>query len=199
MIVVVFLAYFLLDFFFEKKLVGENKIFPDWIMFWDSKILLLVNRELASPFLDIVFAGLTHIGLTYFWLALAIFLWFKKMREEAVLLTLTIVLSSLIVLPAKFFLPRARPFLLLDLRTLWFEGGYSFPSGHAKNSFASAKILGNKKKKLKIFLYILAVAVSFSRIYLGFHWPTDVLAGALVGWFSSSLILCFRRKIMSVF
>lgn len=165
----------------------------------DSKILLFINRELTSPFLDIFFAGLTHIGLAYFWFALAILLWFKKMREEAVLLTLTIVLSSLIALPTKFFLPRGRPFFLLDIKTLWFEGGYSFPSGHAKNSFASAKILGNRKKKLKTFLYILAATISFSRVYLGFHWPTDVLAGALIGWFSSSLILCFRKKVVNVF
>ena len=181
LIVVVFLAYLFSDLFFGEKLTGGSEVFPWWVMVWDSKITLLINRGLASQPLDIFFSLVTRLGLTYFWLFLAMVLWFRRMRLEAFLLTLTIVLSSLIVLPARIFIPRGRPFTLLDVRTLWLEGGYSFPSGHTKNVFASAKILGNNKnRKIKLFLYLLAFLVGLSRIYLGLHWLTGVLVGALV-------------------
>ena len=59
---------------------------------------------------------------------------------------------------------------------------FSFPSGHAGSSFASAFVLYRKlPKKYGIWAIILAALISFSRLYVGVHYPTDVLAGILVG------------------
>jgi len=57
----------------------------------------------------------------------------------------------------------------------------SFPSGHAATSFAAATILSFAYPRLAPFLYLLAAAVAFSRVYVGVHYPLDVLGGAALG------------------
>jgi undecaprenyl-diphosphatase len=58
---------------------------------------------------------------------------------------------------------------------------YSFPSGHAMVSFACATVLALAVPRLRWQLYALATLISFSRVYVGVHYPLDVLAGAVLG------------------
>ena len=60
---------------------------------------------------------------------------------------------------------------------------YSFPSGHATIAFASAYILSMQRKKSAWIFYLLAILVAVSRVYLGRHYPSDVLYGAAIGYF----------------
>ena len=58
---------------------------------------------------------------------------------------------------------------------------YSFPSGHATVSFACATVLALAVPRLRVPLFVLAALISFSRVYVGVHYPFDVLAGAVLG------------------
>ena len=58
---------------------------------------------------------------------------------------------------------------------------YSFPSGHATVSFACATVLALAVPRLRVPLFVLAALISFSRVYVGVHYPLDVLAGAVLG------------------
>jgi undecaprenyl-diphosphatase len=57
----------------------------------------------------------------------------------------------------------------------------AFPSGHAATSFAGATVLSFAFPKLAPYLYVLAAAVAFSRVYVGVHYPLDIVGGALLG------------------
>jgi undecaprenyl-diphosphatase len=57
----------------------------------------------------------------------------------------------------------------------------AFPSGHAATSFAGATILSYAFPKLASFFYVLAAAVAFSRVYVGVHYPLDIIGGAILG------------------
>ena len=60
-------------------------------------------------------------------------------------------------------------------------GGSSFPSGHTATSFACATVLSFFVPRAAPFFYLLALAIGFSRIYVGVHWPLDVLGGIVLG------------------
>ncbi len=77
-----------------------------------------------------------------------------------------------------------------------FYHSFSFPSGHATIAFAAAFILGREDKRLKRFYYLLAFLIAFSRIYLGKHYPSDVLAGGTLGLFIGYCSFKFVTKVM---
>jgi undecaprenyl-diphosphatase len=76
--------------------------------------------------------------------------------------------------PRHLVLPQAEPFLS-------FTVGSGMPSGHATTAFAGAVILAFLLRRAAPYLIALAGVMAFSRIYVGLHWPSDVVAGALLG------------------
>lgn len=156
---------------------------------FDSSILLAL-KNIHTPLLDRIMFGFTCLGepnlLLAMCLTLGILLLAQKHRSEA----LTIALAAggavgLNILLKKLF-ARDRPLLwerVVDVRF------YSFPSGHAMISMVIYGLLGYflgaRFPKQKWWIYSLTVlliaAIGFSRLYLGVHWPTDVIAGYTAG------------------
>ncbi len=174
-------------------------LFPLWLRNWDLVSFVMVNERLSWPSLDLVMVAITHVGSTVFMLFVSVLLWVAKRRRESLLLAVGIVIGGLILLPVKVVFPRARPSLAVQgARALDIEGGGSFPSGHAKNGFTTAVILGSKWKSLKVPLYILAFLIAISRVYVGVHWPFDVIVGSAVGWVIGKLTMRYETQITAI-
>jgi undecaprenyl-diphosphatase len=70
----------------------------------------------------------------------------------------------------------------------------AFPSGHASTAFASATVIAWASRRLAVPAYVLAAAIAWSRVYVGVHWPFDVIAGALLGTAIALLLLSITRS-----
>jgi undecaprenyl-diphosphatase len=125
------------------------------------------------------YAGLAWIVLAPFVAYLA-----KRNAVFATAFTATCVWSAdLIALGLKAATGRPRPFETLPQADPLIGAtiGQSMPSGHAATSFAGAVVLTYLLPRSAPYLFLLATAIAFSRIYVGVHYPSDVLAGAALG------------------
>lgn len=96
----------------------------------------------------------------------------------------------------RYFYDRPRPFEVLEgaRQIIEHSTGGSFPSGHAAFFFALATGVFFYKKWWGVLFYALALAISFSRVLAGIHWPTDILGGAVAGVISAWLVDFFIKK-----
>jgi undecaprenyl-diphosphatase len=102
------------------------------------------------------------------------------LREAIVPLLLTSTMVELVIKP---YFKRRRPFITIIQAIVIGKkpGSWSFPSGHAAGAFAGAWLLNRKFPRFSLLRYITAGLVGFSRIYLGDHYPGDVMSGSLAG------------------
>ncbi|MBO4653159.1 MAG: phosphatase PAP2 family protein [Lachnospiraceae bacterium] len=153
----------------------------------DADILLYIQDHIRSGFLDKIFPNITFLGdAGIFWIALtAVLLCFKKTRRAAVCSMIALVGSLLLNnILLKPLVNRVRPYEVIDGLVLIGKKATdgSFPSGHTAASIASAVAMCRYlKKRWSVPLIVLALMISFSRLYIGIHYPTDVLAGLLDG------------------
>ena len=172
--------------------------------------------SIMNPVLDGIMTFITHLGDTpgIIWCILGVCLLIpKKTRKLGILLFAGLAVSSVINnLCLKEIIERTRPYNLDP--TVWANAGYtynwpgliekssswSFPSGHTSTSIgaAFALLLGCKKKELGIGIpaFVLSLLVGFSRIYVHVHYPTDVIAGALIGLLSGVIVYFLFTKLI---
>ena len=115
----------------------------------------------------------------------------KDLKQKAVYTAATILLNTATTTLLKNVVKRERPYnVYTGIFPDKLESDYSFPSGHTSSAFATATSLAITTKKWYVALpaYAWSAGVGYSRIYLGQHYPSDVLMGALVG--TSSALIC---------
>jgi undecaprenyl-diphosphatase len=174
-------------------------VFPPSIAQWDASLLLAINPGLLSPIPNAFFGLITHWGSTLAIVVFCVVLYWAGYRKEAVLILTTVVIGTIIVAPLKLVVMRPRPYSTLSgVVPLDYESGPSFPSGHAERIFALAAVFPTRKSMKVLLLYLLAIAVAFSRIYVGVHYPLDVLVGILIGLVVGKITLRLQARILGL-
>lgn len=161
----------------------------DSLLALDLSLFQFIHTLYRSSFLDGITLLLSGVG-TYgiIWIIASFWFYVKEEMEDDHWFFLPIVLalgSSLLLveLILKPLISRIRPSDALGLlvgETAAY--GHSFPSGHATLAFAGATVLAAWEPKLSIVYYILAILIAWARIYLGVHYPFDIIAGAILGY-----------------
>jgi membrane-associated phospholipid phosphatase len=160
----------------------------DWLQAADVALFRFVNQTLGNPVLDVVMPFLS--GNPFFAPALAVLgvglLWKGGARGRLCVLMLVLVVAlgdGLVVNTLKHALGRPRPFLTLpDVHLLVGQGSSgSLPSSHAASWFAASLIVFAYYRRSAWFMLPLASLVALSRVYVGVHYPSDIVAGAIIG------------------
>lgn len=157
----------------------------------DGNILLWIQEYIRQDWMEGFWKGITMLGDSgWFWIALSLLLMVPRQTRWIGITSLAaIVIGALITnVTLKNLVARTRPYEVVEGLALLIEKqrDYSFPSGHTCASFAAAGVYWRMlPKKFGIPLVILAAMIAFSRLYVGVHYPTDVLAGLLIGLFAA--------------
>lgn len=167
------------------------KFYPEVLQPFDTKIQSAIRGDLPLP-LTTFFKAITVIGNTGTQIVIAITavlsLFLKKWYAEALYVMANSIFVAICILSLKYIYQRPRP----SISHLVHASGYSFPSGHSMGTFLiigsflvicfqrlNSKVI---KWTVAIFLGLLIVCIGLSRIYLGVHYPTDVIAGFVLAY-----------------
>ena len=153
----------------------------------EAKILLWIQEHLRAAWLTPIVKGITYLGEVgwFFILLTLVLLCVKKTRklgwQAGAALLINLLFCNLTLKP---LIHRIRPYEVIEGLTILIgaQSDFSFPSGHASAAFAFATVmLLRAPKRYSVPTAILAVLICFSRLYVGVHYPTDVLFGAAIG------------------
>lgn len=166
----------------------------------DIAIFYFINQRISNGFFDILMPLITDFGLWPYLVMLTALFCIHLRRKGIypfVLTQVSIFSSRWVCRFLKVFFGRQRPFAILEnTHVLEMEHyTFSFPSGHTTVAFAFATVLAVKIPRVRIPVLVIAVLIGFSRIYVGTHYPSDVVAGMFLGCSVSAIILFIEKKI----
>ncbi len=188
----------------------------------DINLFYLINRGCQNSFFDLVMPVMSD--MKYFYIPLGL-LWVfmvakKNLKSRTIAVTILLLIAVSDFVNSKVIKPvigRPKPYYTITnihyyKDKIWTitsktekavkSINYAFPSSHATNTFAAAFFLSYYYPKFISFFYLIAILVGYSRIYLGVHYPFDVIAGGIEGtlfglmfvWISNKIIVFFEKK-----
>lgn len=168
----------------------------------DTSILYFFNKSISNLVFDKFFVFITNVKN---WYLVYIIFWFlmiikgdKKTRTVAVAMLFLIAASDQFSSQLlKHLFSRVRPcHTFNDLNLLMgCKNSFSFPSSHAVNNFAAAFFLSSFFPMYKKTFYLIAILIAISRVYVGLHYPSDIIAGAVFGILLGYLFYILTTKI----
>lgn len=154
----------------------------------DIQILLFIQENIRHYILTPFFTLITNEYFLYILLGIVLIYMFKKNEDTKRLAKETIIafiICTILFIVLKLIIHRPRPFDAFNelIPLVDKPSDYSFPSGHTASAFICAfMVYDGLPKKYSILVFILAILVAFSRLYVGVHYPTDILAGIILAY-----------------
>lgn len=192
--------FFSLIFLFSPS-VNSRSLAQSRLQQWDDRIMIdLQNQRTPEQTGIFLFLSNTHlygdIGVPAGLLVGGIIGNDKQMRQNSLYVASSTVLTTGLTYLIKHIVKRPRPFVQnLNITPVYRAGSTSFPSGHTSSSFSTATALSRAYPKWYVIApaFLWAGSVSYSRMYLGVHYPTDVAAGAALGVGSTFILQSLKK------
>lgn len=171
----------------------------EWLMELDGNILLFIQENVRNGFLTPLFTVITSLGNGgMIWILLSLGMLIPKRTRSIGIGGILALLLSLLInnMILKNLVARTRPYEIVEglVPLVGRPRDYSFPSGHTGSSFAAAWVFYRRLPgRLGIPALVLAGLISLSRLYVGVHYPTDVLFGVIGGIVSGCIALALYR------
>ncbi|MBS3097899.1 phosphatase PAP2 family protein [Candidatus Woesearchaeota archaeon] len=151
------------------------------VSFFIDKKVSYYTAFIRNSVLDYSLSSITQFGSVFIILVFmtTLFLWKERKREWIPVLWTSLFVSTMTCIILKSIIARPRPLDIFAVSSLIL---YSFPSLHATAAFTVIPVLDKEFPKFKWFWVIFALLVAFSRIYFQYHYLSDVIGGALIGY-----------------
>ena len=175
----------------------------EFLLHIDRQLFLAINHLPHTGALNLLALFLSGVGTAgIVWFILAVVLFLREERKDHLFFLPVVAAGSgswlMVELLLKPLIGRLRPDALMGAIIVGSPSdGFSLPSGHATIAWAMAVVLAHKEPKVQWLLYGLAMLISLSRIFLGKHFPLDVVTGAGIGWGIGVVSILLSHKIIS--